>query len=187
MILLKNLAQIDACHPFRGRIPEASDGDARVVQMKDVDPEIGISWKNTIQTRLEGRKQPNWLKDEDVLFVARGSRNIAIYLTQVPEQMVCSPHFYHIHVKPDVDLLPEFLAWQLNQEPAQTYFARSAEGTLQRNIRRPILEFTEISLPSLEKQKTIIALNKVMKKEKETLIRLVENSQMMMNAIARKY
>ena len=49
-------------------------------------------------------------------------------------------------------LLPEYLAWWLNQEPSQRYFEQNAEGSQVKSIRRSVLAETPLALPALRQQ-----------------------------------
>ena len=182
MILLRDKANVEACYPFRGRINEVPNGEVRVIQMKDVSPEIGVDWSSLISTELEGRGTPKWLKNGSIIFMSRGSRNFAIFLEQVPEMTVCSPLFFHIHTKTD-DILPSFLAWQLNQRAAQDYFKRERMGTHQLSIRRKTLEEMSITVPPMETQKKIMELDRVMREEQRLYKQLAINSAHMMQAL----
>ena len=182
--LLKDIAGVGSCYPFRGKIAGDPEGEVKVVQMKDVSLESGIDWPGLIATNLEGRRPPKWLKPGDIVFMARGNRNYAIYLEEVPEKVVCSPLFFHIHMKTKV-ILPEFLAWQINQGPAQSYFGRSRMGTHQMSIRRSTLEELPISVLELDKQKAVIALDRLMKEEQRLCAQLAASREQMMNSLAR--
>jgi len=80
--------------------------------------------------------------------------------------------------------LPEFLAWQLNQRPLQTYFDRAAEGSVTKSVRRAVLGEARINIPPLEKQQQILALYKTLQKEKSLYADLIRNGEKLMNSIA---
>ena len=183
---LTDIATVKGGHPFRGKIPEHKEGDAYAIQIKDITELGEVNWDEVICTSLTGRKSPDWLVGGDILFTARGLKNMAVCIEQVDSPTVCGPHFFLIQVKPEVDLLPAFLAWQLNQAPAQKYFSQSAEGSAQLSIRRAVVEATAISLPSMKKQASIVAFNQSVQKEKKALIRLIENRAQQMQGIAQK-
>ncbi len=183
---LKDIAVFRAGYPFRGRVPEVSGGEARVIQMKDVDPELGVAWKRLTRTELTGRKDPQWLKPGDVLFVARGFRNFAVHLDELPGPTVLSPHFFHITLKPDAGILPAFLAWQINQEPAQQKLRASAEGSNLPSIRRAVLEVLPITVPPLEKQEKIVALVRTWRHEQAVLRALTKNMKQTMTGLAQQ-
>lgn len=183
---LKEVADIRAGYPFRGKIKEIEDGEARVIQMRDADPEDGVRWSGLIATDLPGKKQPDWLKPGDLLFVARGYRHFALHLAEVPSPTVLSPHFFRLTVHEDAEVLPGFLAWQMNQEPAQLYFRKSAEGTQVLNIRRQVLEDLPIVVPSRQKQEIISRLNTTWRREQRVLKALADNRKRLLSALARQ-
>ena len=186
MKTLRDIATIRAGYSFRGKISEHFAGEARVIQMKDVDPDAGVRWSTLVATDLPGKRQPDWLKPGDLLFVARGSHNFALYLEELPSPTVLSPHFFHLTVKENTGVLPCFLAWQINQEPAQQYLRKSAEGTQILNIRRKVLEDMPIVLPSLHKQETISQLDRMWQREKQVLQALSDNLTRMMDGLAQQ-
>ena len=183
---LKEIADIRAGYPFRGKIKEVPRGGARVIQMRDADPEDGVRWSDLIATDLPGKRQPDWLKPGDLLFVARGYRHFALHLDKVPVPTVLSPHSFHLTIREDAGVLPGFLAWQMNQEPAQQYLRKSAEGTQVLNIRRQVLEDLPIVVPSLQKQEIIGRLNTAWQSEQRVLKALTDNRRRLLLALARQ-
>ena len=183
---LKEIANIRAGYPFRGKIKEVQGGGARVIQMRDADPEDGVRWSGLIATDLPGKRQPDWLKPGDLLFVTRGYRHFALHLAEVPIPTVLSPHFFHLTVRENTEVLSGFLAWQMNQEPAQHYFRKSAEGTQVLNIRRQVLEDLPIVVPSRQKQEIISRLNTAWRREQRVLKALADNRKRILSTLARQ-
>lgn len=182
---LADLAVVKAGHAFRGKIEDIKGGTARVLQIRDLD-EFGQikDWPTVLRTNITGRKQPDWLKNGDILFAARGLRNFAGCLNDISVPTVCGPHFFQLHVHNRREVLPEYVAWALNQQPIQKYFKQSAEGSSQLSIRKAVLENTEITIPSLVKQKSIVGLNKAVMKERKVLKALLTSREQEMNFIA---
>lgn len=185
MIQLKKVVQIRAGHPFRARIEEVESGSARVIQMRDVNAVDGVNWDGLVTTDIPGRKDPDWLRPGDLLFAARGQNNFALNLDDVPSATVLSPHFFHLTPLPGAGVLPAFVAWFINQEPAQQYLRKSAEGSDVPAIRRQVLEELPITVPPVEKQHAILELDRVWQREQVVMRLLMENGQRMMGAIAR--
>ncbi len=181
---LGSAVDVRSGHPFRGSIDESADGDILAVQMKDVDPEHGVNWAGVIRTSLVGRKQPDWLKAGDVLFVSRGVRFYAVCIDEPSSPAVCSPHFFHLQVAPHVPLLPAFLAWQINQPPFQRQLQQAAEGSSQLSIRRPVLESLTLSVPSLADQHRIVGLAELARQERRALSQLIHNRMQQLQALA---
>lgn len=171
-------------YPFRGSIEESTEGNTLAVQMKDVDPEHGVNWSGVIRTSLVGRKHPEWLKAGDVLFVSKGARFYAVCLDEPPSAAVCSPHFFLLQVLPRAELLPAFLAWQINQPPFQRQLQQAAEGSSQLSIRRPVLEALTLSVPSLADQQRIVALADLARRERQTHHQLIHNREQQLQALA---
>ena len=181
---LEDCAEVRAGYPFRGAIDEVPDGGIRVVQMKDVDPTGTVQWAATIRTDIASRKAPDWLEPGDILFVSRGNRFYAVCLDPPPFAAVCSPHFFHLKVRPAAGVLPRFLAWQLNQPPLQRKLQAAAEGSSQLSIRRPELEALPISVPSIDHQQRIVQLIDAARHERALLQALIRNREQHLEAIA---
>jgi hypothetical protein len=179
-----SVAALQGGYPFRGSIEESAEGGALAVQMKDVDPGHGVNWSGVTRTELAGRKQPDWLKAGDVLFVSKGARFYAVCIDEPPSAAVCSPHFFLLQVMPRVPLLPAFLAWQINQPPFQRQLQQAAEGSSQLSIRRPVLESLTLCLPSLPDQQRIVALADLARQERHTLHQLIHNREQQLQALA---
>jgi hypothetical protein len=181
---LSEVAEVLPGHPFRGKIEPALKGNALVVQMKDVDSDTGIDWPSLMRVYAGGRKVPTWLQHNDIIFAARGTNNYAIHVDSPIANVVLSPHFFLIRVKSGIELLPEFLAWQINQAPARKYFASSSEGSLTVSIRRAVLESLPVTTPSLEEQKKVVQLVRCWKQQQKAIRALENNNDKLMAAIA---
>lgn len=183
---LSELVMILPGYPFRGKIDHDSDGDARAVQMKDVSETEGVEWDELVQTELKGRRKPDWLQSGDVLFLVRGNRFFAVHLDEVPFPAVISPHFLQLKVKRNTKLLPAFLAWQINQGPAQRYLESSAEGTVQRSIRKGVLEDLPLVVPDLNLQQLILNYAQAARSEADIYMELIANRERELQAMASK-
>lgn len=184
LIALNQISELCSGHPFRGSVPEDPDGFALAIQMRDISIASGIAWDKVIRTNLDGRKNPDWLKAGDILFVAKGARNFAVCLTAIPAATVCSQYFFIIRVKDTRTLLPEFLAWQINQLPAQKYLSKNAEGTDQLSIRRGVLEALPVAIPSLTEQQQLIQLDQCARDERVLFEGLIHNREQQLQALA---
>lgn len=188
---LDQIAEIRAGHPFRGAIKESIDGNGYVIQIRDQDEYGLITWDQVVKAQVVGRKEPEWLVPGDIVFAARGVRNLASVVREddIAKQdapVICSPHYFQLRINNYAGLLPEFLAWQLNQTDAQRYFQQSAEGSAQVSIRRNILEKTPIMLPSLRKQERMIKLAEIAMRERNIYQQLIELRRLEMDSVARQ-
>ena len=183
---LGDIADIRSGHPFRGSIEPDINGDVRVVQVRDTNATGEIIQDEMIKTTLTSKKQPDWLKSGDILFVAKGAKHYSALVEELPKQTVCSPHFFLVRIKPALKALvtPEFICWQLNQLPAQRYFQTTAEGSLYLSVRRQILEYVPITMLPIEKQRQLTAMHRCAVKERKVLQQLIDNRQQQLEAIA---
>lgn len=181
---LTDCTEIRTGYPFRGAITEVRGGDVGVIQMKDIDSGGGVEWSGVLRTELEGRRRPDWIEDDDVLFVARGPRFYAARATDPPCRAVCSPHLFHLRVKSRATLLPAFLVWQLNQTPIQREIQAAAEGSNQLSIRRAEMGALTICVPPLEAQQRIVALADTARRERALLHAMIANREKQLEAIA---
>ncbi|EMB3082793.1 restriction endonuclease subunit S [Providencia alcalifaciens] len=186
LVTLSDLVTIQAGYPFRGAIRDIPSGSVKAVQAKDISELGELIYSDLIVTDLTGKREPDWLKKGDILFSAKGAKHIASYVDGDLENTTCAPNLFLLHLKSKWQGLvnTQFLTWQLNQTPAQQYFKRSAEGSFQISIRKPVLAATPIALPSIETQNTIAKLYAASIKENALLHKLINNRQQQLNAIA---
>lgn len=113
----------------------------------------------------EGISEKHLLKDGDVLFAAKGTKNFAAVFENHNEPSVASTSFFVIRPT-DKKLLPQYLAWVLNSQTTQTLLKGQAIGTSIPSISKQVLENLEIAVPSIETQKAILQITKLRNKEK---------------------
>ncbi len=183
---LSSVVGVKTGFPLREAAKYDPSGDALLVQMKDVDPLEGVNWSKAIKINTRGRKHPEWLKRNDILFVGRGSRFFATRVTEPTQHSVASPHFYVLRNKNVGKALPEFLVWILNSRPAQKFYAANQEGSALPYISRKTLANLPVQLPDLETQKRIVDIYECWKRQKKLLTELTEQKEIYFNALLEK-
>ena len=178
------VATISGGYPFRGAVDDLQHGDVAVVQMRNVDAETGVSWEDVQRIALPSKRAPTFLATGDIIFTTRGTRNFALVLNEIPGLAVCSPHFFVIRARNLHQIAPAFLAWQINQRPAQEYFQREATGSHILNIRREVIENLPVAIPPVATQHIIVALANAARAERAALTRLIDNRNQQLEAIA---
>tara|TARA_B100001094_G_scaffold56583_1_gene52075 strand:+ start:3513 stop:4100 length:588 start_codon:yes stop_codon:yes gene_type:complete len=185
-MILSDIAHIKPGYPFRRKIVVDPDATTRVIQLRDLNPQGVLNYYRISRAHLTGKKKPDWVETGDLLFVAKGQRNIAVCIAQVLMHTVCAPQFFHIQFKSEccdtVD--PMFITWQLNQPPCQNYFLKNSEGSSQTHIRKPILAQAPIILPDIEQQKAITRLYLSTLEEAKIVHDILENRRQQMHIIA---
>lgn len=182
---LVEVASISAGYPFRGKIDELPAGDVAVVQMRNASPEVGIDWEGLVRVELPRTTDKALLHSGDIILSTRGGRNFAYCIDGGRGPLVCSPHFFVIRLMRD-QIIPEFLAWQINQTPAQQYLAAGATGSHILNLKRSVVEHLPITVPTFERQSNVIGIDKAFQAERQVLNQLIQNRTNEMNAVAKK-
>jgi len=180
---LSDSARVDAGFPFRGAVDTLEPGDVAVVQMRNVE-HGAVDWPALTRVTLPTKRAPAFLASGDVIFTTRGRRNLALALENVPGPAVCSPHFFILRPLKPGRLLPAFLAWQINQKPAQDYLQQAATGSHILNITRGAIESLPVCIPAIEVQRAIIDLAYTARCERELVNALIENRQRQLDAVA---
>lgn len=183
---LTELVNIKAGYPFRGTVKEVIGGGVFVIQPKDITELGELTPETAIETELTGRRDADWLTKEDVLFISKGLRTTACYIEQNYKNLTCSPSLFILKAKPNWRnrLNMQFIAWQLNQAPAQNYFRRTAEGSAQLNIRKQTLGDLIVGVPPLEKQIALAKLYQASVNEHKLLTQLIDNRTQQNSLIA---
>lgn len=184
MVPLGDLAFISAGHPLRDAVDKLPSGAVTIVQIRDVDADSGVDWVGAAHICPPGKRSPDYLEPGDVIFTTRGVRNLAVAIENVPGPSICAPNLFVLRIKKSGMLLPEYLAWYMNQRPAQAYFQRSATGTNILNIRREVVEQIQIPLPSMARQHAIAGFERAARAERQVLRNLIKNRDQQMEALA---
>ncbi|ADM09238.1 hypothetical protein PB2503_05837 [Parvularcula bermudensis HTCC2503] len=181
---LGRAAEISAGYPLRGSAEALKAGDVHFLALKDVSLDADIDWAHVPTVELPSKRTPDWLSGDDVIFSARGTRTLAYPINDPPARAVCAPQFYVIKVKRPEKLLPAFLAWQINQKPAQDYFSRTATGSYIQNIRRKALENLPLAIPPVHEQQVIVEFWRAAQRERAVLNQLIQNRNQQLDALA---
>ncbi|THK41192.1 restriction endonuclease subunit S [Methylophaga sp. SB9B] len=166
-ILLKDVLDISAGYPFRKKVEPVHKG-VPVIQLKDVDLREGLNVKDLTLTELPYRAPSEWVENEDILFIAKGSQTFAVLVKGLEEQAVCTPHFFHLKVK-STQVLPAYIVWLLNQAPMQQYFDQVSEGKYSKLIKKSSLQNISLKLPALSIQEQIVSLSEDMQTQTKAL------------------
>jgi restriction endonuclease S subunit len=176
---IKNIATIQIGYPFRKKIEPLSEGTHRVIQMKDFDENRVLHVEQLTNIKLEGDVGKYLVSKDDILFLSRGHKNFAVMLYDSFEDTVVVSYFFILKVKTE-NILPEYLAWYINQPIAQKYIYNLAR----RGTHMPVVPLSEfenlkVDIPDLETQKKIVELNKLLDRE-NTLLKELQNKRTML-------
>lgn len=160
---------------FKEKVLTDTEGDVKLIQLKDVDECGNINVNSINAINSVGLNRDDMLKEGDVIFKAKSSRQIASYIDHGIVNTFISAHFFIIKTH-DSDIDPKYLAWYLNQRPAKIYFIKNGEGTRVRIINKKVLENIEVPIPEKEIQEKIIKIDQLSKTE-DALIDMISGKQ----------
>jgi restriction endonuclease S subunit len=104
--------------------------------------------------------------------VARGPKNFATLVDNELPDTVAANYFLVLRVEPE-RVLPAYLAWYLNCQPARAYFQTHQRGTSVAIVTKAVLGEMELPVPPIEIQRKIVRVNELLRAE----CRLVEERQ----------
>lgn len=107
------------------------------------------------------------LRPGDVLLAIKGNNNFAFHYDGTPGKAIASSTFIVIRIWDQDNLLPEFFSWYLNHPQTQLFFKDQSRGTDILSITIRLVKEIDVFIPSVAKQKIILELDKLRKKEKE--------------------
>ena len=109
------------------------------------------------------------LKNGDVLFAAKGTKNFAALYESKNQPSVASTSFFVIRIKNEFTnkILSEFLVCLLNHPSTQKFLKGKAIGSSIASISKSVLEELEISIPDVKTQKGILKITQLHNTEKK--------------------
>lgn len=127
------------------------------------------------------------LQEGDVLFAAKGTKNFAAVYESHTLPATASTSFFVIRLN-DTTVLPAYLAWYLNHPFISKKLKEQAIGSATPSISKAVLDQLEIPVPPVQKQKLIIKLQQLTRREKELqdlieVLRKNKNQQQIFKAI----
>jgi restriction endonuclease S subunit len=164
-ILLQDISEIRAGYSFRGSVEPAPDGVYSVVQIRDLAEGAVLYAKDLMKTNLLDVNSNHLLQKGDVLFTSRGARKQAVVVDEVIQNTIFGSQFFVCEPKEGIE--PTYLAWYINQKPAQRYLEENATGSNVRIVTKEVLGRLPVVLPPLATQKKIAEVYRLSLREKQ--------------------
>jgi hypothetical protein len=193
---LRDIAEVSLGYQHREKVSHVEHGSHRLIQGKDIVRTETLSssidqpagWQivsdNLDRVTPKGDAGRYSLRPGDVLFVSRGTTNIAVPLNEQTvrpfpdrwDDLIPAYTFYIL--RPDLNrVLPEYLAWFINQPPAQAYLTQQSRGTLVKLMPKSLFEELEVPIPPLARQRQVMAIENLRAHEEGLLKRLIAARQ----------
>jgi Type I restriction modification DNA specificity domain len=157
---LREVAEIHTGYPFRGKVIPEEGGDVAVIQMRDIDPAVGLRPASCLRLRgQDGRFDKYLVRPGDLLMQSRGSRNTSILVDQAVRG-IAALGLYVIRPKSDA-IRAEYLAWYLGHPRVLPQLRDKARGTYIPFVPKAGLAEITIPVPTLDVQEKIIAVHRL--------------------------
>ena len=163
---VSDLSTIHTGYTTRSRLETADRGGLLAIQLGDLSPDGRVNPERLTRVRLGSLPDKHLVSTGDVVFRSRGERNTAFALdVRFREPALAVLPLFVLRPKTDI-VLPEYLAWAMNQPPAQRHFDSFARGTGLRMVPRSSLGTLDIDVPDLETQRKIVAIDALAERER---------------------
>lgn len=199
-VKLRDLVEIQIGYQHRDSARPAgavTTGTHSIIQIKDLDLEgrfksevldrggiVPYVWPNGLfRVTPSGDARRYQVDQGDLLFLSRGQRAIAVAIPGPLQETIAAYYFYIL--RPDkTRILPEYLAWFINQPSAQVYLESNQRGSHIKMVPKPALEELEVALPSITTQASIVQLEKLRQTEEHTMVRLAKARKKLIDGLA---
>ena len=161
----------------------AEHGGHPAIQIRDVQADVDLKASHLQRFKFDDFPDRHMVRGGEVVFRSRGAPNAAaVVSSQLTESVAIILPLVILRPKREL-VLPDYLAWVINQPKAQRYFDSAAQGTSTRMIPKTALEQLEVPLPDLETQARIISIHKLVKREGSLLRDLAERREQLSSII----
>lgn len=181
---VRDIAEFRIGYQFRGKVKPDPLGAVRVIQIKDIDPDLRVRVSDLVAVNMH-RPEPYQTEAGDVLFLGRGHRLYAVVVPVVEPHTIATGYFFILRPNPRL-VLPEYLAWSLNQPDFQESLRPYHRGSHIPMVSRTDVENLRIEVPPLEVQHRILTLNELLDRERHLFAAIREKRSLLVQAASRK-
>ncbi|WP_035484514.1 restriction endonuclease subunit S domain-containing protein [Geminicoccus roseus] len=174
---------IQTGYTARSRLEPARYGGVPVIQLRDISADGAIEPDRLTRVDLADLPDRYFVRAGDVLFRSRGDRCTASALNErFDEPALAVLPLIILRPKPDV-VIPEYLAWVINQPAAQRHFNDAARGTSMRMVPKSSLDDLQIDIPNIETQRRIVAIDVLAERERALSVLVADKRRQLASLI----
>lgn len=183
---LAECAEVLPGFSIAGRMEDDPDGTHQVLITRHLREGVPYEYAEADSLRIvPGRDAKKYeIGQGDAVFMSRGSRNRTWAIKAVPVPTIVPVSFYIL--RPATGVEARYLAWYLNQQPAQAAIDQLRTGAGTPIVQREAFKQLQVVLPPLETQRTIADLGDLQVREQELRTRLAGATQRMQSAGGRQ-
>lgn len=180
---ITEIADIQIGYQFRKKIEPADDGTNHVIQIRDFDENHILNKEGLMRVRIDKPTEQYLIRRGNVLFLSRGHRNWAAPIVDELQDTVAAAHFFVISVRNEA-IIPEYLAWYINQFPAQEYLQNIARrGSHMPLVTLSAFKGLTVEVPDMATQHRIVELSRLIEREKKLFAKLQEKRLLLLTAV----
>jgi len=182
---LESIADVQTGFPFRGKIESDPESNYRVIQGKDIQPDLSYDPKKLTRFNVPPRARPEGklLQKDDIIVMTRTDSPYAVRITEALPHIVVQNSFNTIRIKSTESVLPGYLAMMLNQGLLRARIATLLKGSNIPYIRIEDLRNLSIPLPSIERQQQLTELEAAFRHEQNLHRQLETERQALLDAL----
>ena len=184
--LLKEIADIRTGYSFRAKLEPDSEGNALVVQLKELSEKNKIDVSTAVRINMPDISENYLLQKGDLVFRSRGMDSTAAIMDITSNNIILSAHFQRIRLRDTMAIMPQYLLWYINNKEAQSYFSANKTGTSVSMISTAVLADLPVVIPSLEMQKQIVEINTLSEHEIELQEELIRKKRLLTETVLLK-
>ncbi len=184
-IALKTLVHIQVGYQAKTRIKENVQGTHRLIQSKDFDPYHILRSENLTAFFPERKPEIYAVRKGDILFQARGMVHFAYCIEEDLKDTLAAASFYILRLRHE-NLIPQYLAWWLNQSKAQAYFRTQARRSIMSFVSKNTLSQLQVHIPPVSVQEKVVKIVTLARHEQSLLDRLSKLRPYLANAVCIK-
>lgn len=160
-----------------------SKGEVYYIQARDFDDNRQLVSNLVPTLSYTENLEKHFISTGDILIVAKGASFLSAVFDGSYSPAVASTVFLVIRVDNKKQVDPNYISWYLNQNSTQYYLMSISRGTSIPSINKKMLMELDIPIPSIEKQKLIIELAELQRKDKFLKRKIEELKEIQTNQI----
>lgn len=181
IVPLSALVSIRTGFQFRGEAPYSAHGKYSLVHLRDSADALSFDEQEIHRFDLQEIKKEDLLLKNDILLRSKGNNHYAVLVDREVSNTVVSALSLVIRCV-DNRIRPSFLAWYLNQAPAQSFLTKISAGTSISVVNKGALGDLEIPLRPITSQDAIGELFQLQLKKECLTMQLLKSSRKLLNA-----
>ncbi|WP_294539076.1 restriction endonuclease subunit S [uncultured Rhodoblastus sp.] len=176
-MLLSSICSISPGFTARSRLEPTDSGGVLTIQLRDIEQDGTVDITRMSRVVMDAAAEKYFVHPGDVVFRSRGDWNVASAIdAALSEPALAVMPLFILRPKSSV-VIPDFLAWAINQAPAQRHFDCEAQGGNMRMISRSTLETLDLDIPPVATQRRIVEIDRLARQERQLTLDLAEKQR----------